>query len=289
MSELKEKAQALLAEKPELAQYRDKIIVIKYGGNAMVNEELKAAVLQDVVMLKELGMKPVLAHGGGPGINRLLKQLDIPVRFINGLRYTSEEIMRAVSMVLIGEVGSELVSLLQKYGGSAVGLSGLSGGMFRCVKRQAEEDLGLVGEIVEADPKVVQTMLDAGYIPVVAPIGTDCSGTIFNINGDTAAGKLAGALGAEKLLLLTDIEGLCNSIELHDVISYLNVADAGMLKEKGVISGGMIPKVDCCLEAIEAGTASVQIIDGRQPHIIFDAMTKENIGTTIGTEKPSVG
>ena len=288
MSDTAKKVETLMEAMPYLQKYAGKIVVIKYGGNAMINEELKNAVLHDVVMLKLLGLKPVLSHGGGPGINKMLGKLDIPVKFINGLRYTSEEIMRVVEMVLIGQVNTELVGYINRLGGKAVGLSGVSGDIYHC--HQRSEELGLVGDIDYVDPSAIHAMLDAGYIPVVAPVGTDGQGSTYNINGDTAAGKLASALGAEKLILLTDIEGLCNSIELRDVISYLNVADVPMLKERGTISGGMIPKVDCCVQAIEEGVGSVHIIDGRKPHsILYEAFASEDLGTTIGMERPSVG
>ena len=288
MSDTAKKVETLMEAMPYLQKYAGKIVVIKYGGNAMINEELKNAVLHDVVMLKLLGLKPVLSHGGGPGINKMLGKLDIPVKFINGLRYTSEEIMRVVEMVHIGQVNTELVGYINRLGGKAVGLSGVSGDIYHC--HQRDEALGYVGDIDYVDPTAIHAMLDAGYIPVIAPVGTDGQGHTFNINGDTAAGKLASALGAEKLILLTDIEGLCNSIELRDVISYLNVEDVPMLKERGTISGGMIPKVDCCVQAIAEGVGSVHIIDGRKPHsILYEAFAAENMGTTIGTEGPSVG
>ena len=230
MNDVANKVATLMEAMPYLKKYAGKVIVIKYGGNAMINEELKAAVLQDVVMLKLLGMKPVLSHGGGPGINKMLEKLEIPVQFINGLRYTSEDIMRVVEAVLIGQVNSELVGRINAIGGEAVGLSGISANIYKCVQRS--EELGFVGDVVEVNAAPVQAMLDAGYIPVVAPVGTDGKGSSFNINGDTAAGKLASALGAEKLMLLTDIEGLCNDIKLRDVISYLNIADVQGLKSR---------------------------------------------------------
>ncbi|MBQ6161006.1 MAG: acetylglutamate kinase [Oscillospiraceae bacterium] len=288
MSEIAKKVETLVEAMPYLQKYAGKVVVIKYGGNAMINEELKNAVLHDVVLLKLLGLKPVLSHGGGPGINKMLEKLDIPVKFINGLRYTSEDIMRVVEMVLVGQVNTELVGYINRLGGKAVGLSGVSGDIYHC--HQRSEELGWVGDIDYVDPTAIFAMLDAGYIPVVAPVGTDGQGHSFNINGDTAAGKLASALGAEKLILLTDIEGLCNDIKLRDVISYLNVADVPMLKERGTIAGGMIPKVDCCVQAIEEGVTSVHIIDGRKPHsILYEAFTAEDLGTTIGTAQPSVG
>ena len=288
MSETAKKVETLIEAMPYLQKYAGKIVVIKYGGNAMINEELKNAVLHDVVLLKLLGLKPVLSHGGGPGIKKMQEKLEIPVKFINGLRYTSDDTMRVVEMVLVGQVNTELVGYINRLGGKAVGLSGVSGDIYHC--HQRSEELGWVGDIDSVDPTAIFAMLDAGYIPVVAPVGTDGQGHTFNINGDTAAGKLASALGAEKLILLTDIEGLCNSIELRDVIPYLNIADVPMLKEKGTISGGMIPKVDCCVQAIEEGVTSVHIIDGRKPHsILYEAFTDTDLGTTIGTEKPSQG
>ena len=278
----------MLEAMPYLSRYAGKIVVIKYGGNAMINEELKANVIRDVVLLKAMGLKPVLCHGGGPGINKMLEQLAIPVKFINGLRYTSAEIIRVVEMVLIGQVNSELVGRISAQGGRAVGLSGISGNLFQCVQRS--EELGYVGDVVKVNAEPVLAMLDAGFIPVVAPVGTDGQGNSFNINGDTAASKLAGALKAEKLMILTDIEGLCNDIKVRDVISYLNVADVQGLKDQGTIAGGMIPKVDCCVQAIEEGVTSVHIIDGRQPHsMLYEAFSTEGTGTTVGTAQPSVG
>ena len=288
MNEIANKVETMLEAMPYLSRYAGKIVVIKYGGNAMINEELKANVIKDVVLLKAMGLKPVLCHGGGPGINKMLEQLDIPVKFINGLRYTSAEIIRVVEMVLIGQVNSELVGRISAQGGRAVGLSGISGSLFQCVQRS--EELGYVGDVVKVNAEPVLAMLDAGFIPVVAPVGTDGKGTSFNINGDTAASKLAGALKAEKLMILTDIEGLCNDIKVRDVISYLNVADVQGLKDQGTIAGGMIPKVDCCVQAIEEGVTSVHIIDGRQPHsMLYEAFSDEGTGTTVGTAQPSVG
>ena len=288
MSDVASKVENLMEAMPYLQKYAGKIIVIKYGGNAMINEELKDAVMHDIVMLKLLGMKPVLSHGGGPNINQMLEKLDIPVKFVNGLRYTSEEIMQVVEMVLMGHVKTVIVGFINNLGGNAVGLSGVSGDIYHCHQRSAE--LGFVGDIDHVNPAPILAMLDAGFIPVIAPDGTDGQGNTYNINGDTAAGKLASALGAEKLVLLTDIEGLCNDIKVRDVISYLNIADVPMLKERGVIAGGMIPKVDCCVDAIREGVGSVHIIDGRKPHsILYDAFTDEGTGTTVGKERPSKG
>ena len=288
MNEIANKVETVLEALPYLNKYAGKVVVIKYGGNAMINEELKANVIKDGVLLKAMGLKPVLCHGGGPGINKMLEQLDIPVKFMNGLRYTSAEIIRVVEMVLIGQVNSELVGRISAQGGKAVGLSGISGNLFQCVQRS--EELGFVGDVVKVNAEPVLAMLDAGFIPVVAPVGTDGQGNSFNINGDTAASKLAGALKAEKLMILTDIEGLCNDIKTRDVISYLNVADVQGLKDQGTIAGGMIPKVDCCVQAIDEGVTSVHIIDGRQPHsMLYEAFSNEGLGTTVGTAQPSVG
>lgn len=288
MSDIAGKVEILMEAMPYLQKYAGKTVVVKYGGNAMINAELKDAVMRDIVMLKLLGLRPVLSHGGGPGINRMLEKLNIPVQFINGLRYTSEDTMRVVEAVLVGQVNTELVGYINKLGGKAVGLSGVSGNIYLCHRRA--EELGFVGDIDRVDVEAINAVQDAGFIPVVAPVGTDGAGNTYNINGDTAAGKLAAALGAEKLILLTDIEGLCNDIKLRDVISYLNIRDVPMLREKGVIAGGMIPKIDCCVQAIEEGVTSVHIIDGRKPHsILYEAFTSENLGTTIGTAQDSVG
>ena len=264
----------------------EKTVVIKFGGSAMDSEERKRAVLEDIAALRRDGVKTVLCHGGGPAINEMLKTLDIPVRFVNGLRYTSDEIMRVVEMVLIGQVNTELVGSLTALGGRAVGLSGVSGVMYQCHRKS--EELGRVGEIDAVDVTAVDALLSAGYIPVIAPIGTDGLGTSYNINGDTAASVLAAALHADELILLTDMEGVCNSIELHDVIPYLHVRDVPALKERGVIRGGMIPKIDGCVKAVENGVGSVKILDGREAHSILTSFTKE-IGTTIGTARESVG
>ena len=288
MNDVASKVATLMEAMPYLKKYAGKVIVIKYGGNAMINEELKAAVLQDVVMLKLLGMKPVLSHGGGPGINKMLEQLNIPVQFINGLRYTSADIIHVVEAVLIGQVNSELVGRINAIGGEAVGLSGISANIYKCVQRS--EELGFVGDIVEVNAAPVQALLDAGYIPVVAPVGTDGKGQSFNINGDTAAGKLASALGAEKLMLLTDIEGLCNDIKLRACDQLSEHRRRAQAEGAGTIAGGMIPKVDCCVQAIEEGVTNVHIIDGRKPHsILYEAFTDEGIGTTVGKDAPSVG
>ena len=278
MSDVAKKVETLMEAMPYLEKYQGKVIVIKYGGNAMINDELKDAVLHDVVMLKLLGLKPVLSHGGGPGINKMLEKLNIPVQFINGLRYTSEDIMRVVEMVLVGQVNTELVGRINQIGGKAVGLSGVSGDIYHCHKRS--EELGFVGDIDYVNADAINAMLDAGFIPVIAPVGTDGQGNTYNINGDTAAGKLASALGAEKLVILTDIEGLCNDIKVRDVISYLNIQDVKALKDKGTIAGGMIPKTGGMADAIYQGVHEAVIIDGRVPHsILLELFSDRGSGT----------
>jgi len=262
-------------------------ILIKYGGNAMLDDELKKAVISDVVELSK-SYRICLCHGGGPSINKLLEKLNVKSEFINGLRYSSKEVVDVVKMALIGEVNSELVSLINAQGGRAIGISGISNKLLQCKKKESEVDLGYVGEIEKVNSEVIELLLDNYYLPVIAPLGTDGINT-YNINGDTAAGKLASAIKVDKLLLLTDIEGVCNDIKKRDVISTLNVKDIPLLKEKGIISGGMIPKIDCCIQAIEEGVKEVQIIDGRVQHIIFKALKEEDIGTTITKERQSKG
>jgi len=270
-----------------LAALAGTTVVVKYGGNAMVSDELRTAVMEDVVLLQKLGLKPVVLHGGGPGISGMLKRLEIPSRFVNGSRYTSEEILWVAKMVMIGEISTNLVSDMLTLGGRAVALSGVSGELFRC--RRLSEEMGLVGEIEQVNLEPLRLMMDAGYVPIVAPIGTDGKGLCFNLNADTAAGQLAEALGAEKFILLTDVEGLCNDFEKKDVISYLNPQDVPRLKARGTIAGGMIPKVDSCVRAVENGVSEVHIVDGRRAHCIRNALLGTAGGTVVGTRQPSIG
>ena len=265
----------------------DKIIVIKYGGNAMINEELKDAVMDDIVALREKGYMPVLSHGGGPGIKEMQEKMGLESRFVDGLRYTDEPTLKVAEAVLAGQVGTELAALLLKKGGKAAAVSGVAGGLYH--SKAKDEKYGLVGDIDHVDTSVIDALIAAGIIPVVAPLGVDDNGQVYNINGDTAGSMLAAALKADKLVLLTDIEGLCNSIEERDVISYLNIEDVPYLKDKGVIAGGMLPKIEGCVEAINSGVKSVHIIDGRVPHILLSLIDGTDTGTTIGTEKASVG
>ncbi len=291
MNSVKEKAEVLLEAIPFIKKYQGEIVVIKFGGNAMINEDVKNAVIQDAVLLQSVGVQVVISHGGGPAINDLLKRLNVQSEFVNGLRVTSSEVIEAAEMVLAGKVSADLVKRVSKFGGLAVGLSGVSGDIYKCVKRAGDVDYGYVGDIVSVNPDAVFALLDNGFIPIISPIGSDDDGNSYNINGDTAAGELASALGAEKLILLTDIEGLCNDIKVKDVISYLNIEDVPKLKEIGTIAGGMIPKVDCCVSAIENGVNQVHIMDGRQAHsVLYEAFVEEGgFGTIVGEEKDSVG
>lgn len=282
--------QNLVSSMPYLRNGKGKVVVIKFGGNAMINDEIKQSVIEDIVLMQRAGIKPVISHGGGPAINEMLKKLNIQSEFVNGLRVTSKEVIEVVEMVLAGKVNGELVQNVTKTGGTAVGVSGVSAGIYHCKKTEGEFDYGFVGEVVSVDPTAIEALLEKNIIPIVSPIGSDGKGNTYNINGDTAAGELAAALNADKLYLLTDIEGLCNSIELRDVISYLNTKDVPLLKDKGVIAGGMIPKIDCCVRAIENGVKTVQIIDGRKPHsILYEEFFEEGNGTTIGVDKESIG
>ncbi len=264
-----------------------KTVVVKYGGHAMVSDELRTAVMEDVVALQQSGAKVILLHGGGAGISNMLRRLDVPSVFVNGSRQTTPEILQVAKMVMIGDISTDLVCDMLALGGKAAAVSGVSGALFLC-HRQSEE-MGLVGDIDQVNLEPLQLLLDAGYVPIVAPIGTDGRGSCFNLNADTAAGCLAEALKADKFLLLTDIAGLCNSVERQDVISYLNPADVPMLKERGVISGGMIPKIDSCLHAVAQGVGEVHIVDGRKPHCIIHALLEGSGGTAVGTQHESVG
>lgn len=287
---IQDKISALFEAEEYIRKYQGKTMVVKFGGNAMINEEIKQSVLEDIVLMQALGIRMVISHGGGPAINQMLERLQITSEFVNGLRVTSKEVIEVVEMVLAGKVNGELVQKVTAAGGKAVGVSGVSAGVYLCEKRASEYDYGYVGDVISVDPTAVEVLAANGFIPIVSPIGSDGRGNTYNINGDTAAGELAAALKADKLILMTDIEGLCNDIKVRDVISYLNIKDVPALKQKGTIAGGMIPKVDCCVSAIENGVTDVHIIDGRQPHsLLFEAFLKDGHGTVIGTEGESVG
>lgn len=278
-----EKSQILIDALPYIQKYSDKIIVIKYGGNAMTNNELKDAVMTDIVLLSLVGIKVVLVHGGGPEINDMLKKLNIESRFINGLRYTDKDAIDVVKMVLAGKVNKELVQLLAQHGGSAVGLCGIDGKMLVAEKKLTDDgqDLGFVGEITEVNTKPILDALANGNIPVIATVATDDDGNTYNINADTAAARIAAELGAENLILMTDIAGLLrDKNDVNTLIPKVNVSEVPYLKMQGIVSGGMIPKIDCCVEAVRRGVEGAVIIDGRVPHsILIEILSNEGIGT----------
>jgi acetylglutamate kinase len=278
-----DKSQVLIDALPYIQKYNNKILVIKYGGNAMTNKELKDAVMTDIVLLSLVGVKVVLVHGGGPEINDMLKKLNIESRFVNGLRYTDDATVDVVKMVLSGKVNKELVQLLAQHKGSAVGLCGIDGGMLMAEKKTTDDgqDLGWVGEITKVNTKPILDALANGNIPVIATVATDEEGNTYNVNADTAAARIAAELGAENLILMTDIAGLLrDKDDPETLIPEVNVSEVPFLKRQGIISGGMIPKIDCCVEAVRRGVHKTVIIDGRVPHsILIEILSNEGIGT----------
>lgn len=276
-----DKAGVLIQALPYIQKYTDKIVVIKYGGNAMIDDALKQAVMSDLVLLSLVGIKVVLVHGGGPEISQTLQRMGKESKFIGGLRVTDAETAEIVQMVLCGKVNKDLVSLIQQNNGRALGLCGIDGHMLRVQKLAGEVDLGYVGDIVSVDTTPILNALHNGYIPVIATVGADETGQVYNINADTAAARIASDLGAENIILMTDIRGLLEKKEDEStLIPYVQVSDVPYLKKQGVISGGMIPKVDCCVEAVRRGVGSAVIIDGRIPHsILIEILSDEGIGT----------
>lgn len=278
-----DKSQVLIDALPYIQKYNNKILVIKYGGNAMTNKELKDAVMTDIVLLSLVGVKVVLVHGGGPEINDMLKRLGIESRFVNGLRYTDEATVDVVKMVLAGKVNKELVQLLAQHKGSAVGLCGIDGGMLTAKKMTSGDgqDLGFVGEITKVNTKPILDALANGNVPIIATVATDEDGNTYNVNADTAAARIAAELGAENLILMTDIAGLLrDKDDPATLIPEVNVSEVPFLKMQGIISGGMIPKIDCCVEAVRRGVNKTVIIDGRVPHsILIEILSNEGIGT----------
>lgn len=293
MEHAEKRAGTLIEALPYIQEFYGKTIVIKYGGNAMINEELKHKVMEDVSLLKYVGMRPVIVHGGGPDITQFLKKVGKQSAFVSGLRVTDEETVEIAEMVLDGKVNSDIVNMLNCRGVKAVGLSGKDAGLIKASKKlatvydeagkQANVDIGYVGQVAAIDTSILDTLLDNGYIPVIAPIGVGDDGESYNINADYVAAEIAGALKAEKLLLLTDTEGVYKDFEDKDTfISTLTVAEAKKYIKTGIISGGMIPKIEACLKSIESGTNKVHIIDGRQPHsIILELLTSSGIGTQV--------
>ncbi len=274
-----QRAEVLCNALPYIQDYKGKIVVIKYGGNAMVNEDIKRSVMGDVTLLRLIGIRVVLVHGGGPEISALLKRIGKQSEFVDGLRVTDAETADVVQMVLAGKVNKSLVSLLQSLGGRAIGLCGLDGGMIEA--KQLDERLGYVGEVTRVDPQPVLDVLEKGYIPVVSTVARGQNGETFNINADTAAARIAAALKAECLISMTDIAGvLRDKDDPRSIIPYIGVSEAPQLMREGVISGGMIPKIECCIEAIRRGVKKVFVLDGTVPHaILIEILTNEGLGT----------
>ena len=284
INDRKIRAQVLIEALPYIQDYNGKVVVVKYGGNAMINEELKMSVMRDIVLLNLIGVKVVLVHGGGPEISEMLKKIGKQSVFVDGLRYTDEETAEVVRMVLAGKINKSLVNRLEMIGGKALGLCGIDGHMMKCEK--VSEKLGYVGRIVQMDTRVITDALDKGYIPVVSTVGYDDEGHIYNVNADTASAVIAGALKATSLILMTDTAGvLRDKDDEASLIEKIYVSDIPSLIKQGIISGGMIPKIECCREAIRRGVKKVFIIDGRVEHsILVETLSDRGIGTMFVNE-----
>ena len=289
MEELIKKAGILIEALPYIQKFAGKTVVVKYGGNAMINEELKNSVMEDITLLKFIGLKPIVVHGGGPDISKALNDRGVKSKFINGLRVTDDITMQTAQQVLIGKTNKEIVALLNTKGGRAVGVSGIDGSFIECKKQYTEVDgekvdIGYVGDIVHIKHCLIDLLASDQYIPVIAPIGTDEDGNSYNINADTVAAAVAASVAAEKLILLTDVEGVKDND--GKVIYEVHKNEIMEMIDDGTISGGMIPKVLGCLEAIDGGVAGVHIIDGRIPHcLLLEIFTKTGIGTLIKSDK----
>ncbi|MBO4770188.1 MAG: acetylglutamate kinase [Clostridia bacterium] len=279
-----DRAEILTQALPYIRQYNGKTVVVKYGGNAMINEGLKQQVMEDIVLLQLIGIRIVLIHGGGPEISEMMDKLGKKTEFVDGLRVTDRETVDIVQMVLAGKVNKTLVKLLENRGGRAVGLSGIDGRLIEAIKK--DERLGYVGEINKVNIGVINDLLERGYIPVVSSVGCDSDGNSYNINADSAAAHIAGALGAECLILMTDIAGILRDRnDISTLIPQLTVDEAFELRRDGIVSGGMIPKVECCIEAVRRGVCHAIIMDGRVPHsILAELLTDEGAGTMICAE-----
>ena len=279
-----ERAHVIVSALPYIREYTGKILVVKYGGNAMINDKLKDSVMRDIVLLSLIGVKVVLVHGGGPEITEMLNKMGKESQFVNGLRVTDKETAEVVQMVLAGKINKSLVGLLERKGGKAIGLSGLDGHMIKA--KVKDEALGYVGEITDIDVTTVLDVLEKGYVPVISTVACDDDGNVYNINADTAAAKIAGALHAESFISMTDISGILrDKNDPSTLISEIKISEAPKLIEDGIINGGMIPKVECCTNAIKWGVKKVFIIDGRVPHsILIETLTDEGIGTMFTGE-----
>ncbi len=275
------RAKILIQAMPYIKKYSGETIVVKYGGNAMINEDLKAAVMSDIVLMQLVGINVVLVHGGGPEINAMLKAVGKESKFENGMRVTDKETIDIVQMVLAGKVNKSLVQLLESHGGKALGLCGLDGKLLMAEKLVASADLGYVGEIKEVNAEPLENAMKNGYIPIVATVAGGYDGNVYNINADLAAAQIAAKIGAKKLILMTDIRGLLRDVnDEESLISVVNVSEVPMLKRDGIIKGGMIPKIDCCVEAVRSGVNRAHIIDGRIEHsILLELFSDEGIGT----------
>ena len=281
-----ERAEVLTTALPFIRHYTGKTVVVKYGGNAMVNEQLKQQVMEDIVLLSTIGIHVVLVHGGGPEINHMLERIGKESKFINGLRYTDGETMEVVQMVLTGKLNKDIVGILLQKGGKAVGLSGVDSGLLRAKKVEKDGiNLGFVGEATEANPEILRSLIQQGFIPVVSTVAIGESGDInrYNINADTAAAKIAVALGAEKFVQLTNVPGVLRDVnDPSSLVQRIHVADVGKFIEDGTIAGGMIPKIECCVLAREGGVPRTHIIDGRVPHsLLIEMFSDRGIGTMI--------
>lgn len=280
-----QRAEVLTQALPHIQKYYGKVVVVKYGGNAMINDQLKEQVMEDIVLLHLIGVKIVLVHGGGPEITDTLKRIGKESVFHNGLRVTDKETAEVVQMVLAGKINKSLVNLLEIKGGAAIGLCGLDGHMIKAEMK--DEALGFVGKITGVDVKPITDLLEHGYIPVVSTVGCDSLGNVYNINADTAAAHIAGAMGAWRMFSMTDIEGILRDKDDHtSIIPCIDIKEAEELFESGVISGGMIPKVECCIDAIKLGVKKVTILDGRVPHaLLIETLTDEGAGTMVIRDK----
>lgn len=276
-----EKAKVLIESLPYIKSFHNETVVIKYGGHAMINEELKHSVIKDIILMKFVGMNPVIVHGGGPDITSMMERLGKEAKFIDGLRVTDEETMEITEMVLFGKVNREIVSRINENGIKSIGISGKDGGTFRAKQKDAR--LGLVGEIEKVDTGLIDTIINKGYIPVISPIAYGNNGETFNINADEVAGRLAAELDAKKLILITDVKGVMrDQNDSSTVISQIKTEDINTYIDDGTISGGMIPKVKCCFDAVKGGVERAHIIDGRKRHsILLEIFTNEGIGTMI--------
>ncbi len=276
-----QRAEVITQALPYIQKYHNKIIVVKYGGNAMISEELKLQVMEDLVLLWLIGVKPVLVHGGGPEISDMLKKVGKKSEFVDGLRVTDKETAEIVQMVLAGKINKQLVNLLGEFGGNAVGISGIDGHLIEA--KVKDERLGFVGEITNVNVQPILDLIEKEYIPVVSTVGCDKEGNVYNINADTAASYIAGAMKAERLITMTDIPGILRDVNDPDsIIKRVTTEEARQLFADGVISGGMIPKVECCIEAIEKGVRRVTILDGRVPHaLLLELLTDEGAGTLV--------